>query len=511
MQINSGTKQIIFFVMEEWKLILFLTLIFGLYMYYTSTFEFFEQKGIKFMKPYPVVGNLGSRMMAQKSFHEFQYEVYNFFKGNPYGGIFEGRRPCLYVLDPELIKAITIRDFEHFVDRNTFTSNEPRYLSQSLLNLKGSEWKGVRSTLTPAFSSARLKNMLPLIEMCTEQMVQFLKQYDKQDVEMKDTMGHFTLEVIGACAFGIKCDALSDENANFIKIAERFNYMSKSKRMMIFFFLIFAPKMLRYFNISFMNEESTRELVTILKAAKKERRSGDYKRNDFLQLLIDGANKENIDADGTKAGTLLDDDTIDAQSLLFLIAGYETSSTLLSFAIHMLATKPEIQEKLRAHVTELTEGKEMSYELLSQLSYLEGFLLETLRLFPPVARVDRVCTKKYTLPGTPVEINVGDVVAIPVYGLHKDADIYPDPEEFRPERFIGEEKKNRPAHLFLAFGAGPRNCIGLRFAMYSAKLAMVSLLKNFKFSSCPKTTDPIKFDKRGFLLKADLWVRIESL
>lgn len=73
--------------------------------------------------------------------------------------------------------------------------------------------------------------------------------------------------------------------------------------------------------------------------------------------------------------SVLDDDTIDAQSLLFLIAGYETSSTLLSFAIHILATKPEIQEKLRKHVQELTDGKEMSYELLSQLTYLEGFLL----------------------------------------------------------------------------------------------------------------------------------------
>lgn len=71
----------------------------------------------------------------------------------------------------------------------------------------------------------------------------------------------------------------------------------------------------------------------------------------------------------------LDDDTIDAQSLLFLIAGYETSSTLLSFAIHVLATKPELQTKLRQHVEELTNGKEMSYELLSQLHYLEGFLL----------------------------------------------------------------------------------------------------------------------------------------
>ncbi|KAI8436796.1 hypothetical protein MSG28_010257 [Choristoneura fumiferana] len=270
--------------------------------------------------------------------------------------------------------------------------------------------------------------------------------------------------------------------------------------------------MFKYLNISFMNAESTNELVRILKAAKKERRSGDKRRNDFLQLLIDAAQNDNDYSESIQSQTLLDDDTIDAQSLLFLIAGYETSSTLLSFAIHILATKPEIQEKLRTHVQELTDGKEMSYELLSQLTYLEGFLLEVLRLYPPVARVDRVCTKTYILPGTSVQIDIGDVVAIPIYGIQKDPDIYPQPEEFIPERFIGE-KKNRPSHLFLAFGAGPRNCIGLRFAMYSAKLSMVTLLKNFKFSVCPKTEDPIQFEKRGFLLKAEkgLWVRIDSL
>lgn len=125
-------------------------------------------------------------------------------------GIFEGRRPTLYIFDPELIKAITVRDFEHFVDRNTIDSREPRYLARSLLNLKvidkiiygvikkysfnvilqhiiiifslllkGSEWKIVRSTITPSFSSARLKNMMSLIQQSSNQMVKFLQQYGK--------------------------------------------------------------------------------------------------------------------------------------------------------------------------------------------------------------------------------------------------------------------------------------------------------------------------------------------
>ncbi|XP_028157329.1 cytochrome P450 9e2-like isoform X2 [Ostrinia furnacalis] len=511
MEYFSGTKKLLDFIIADWKLLLILTLIFVIYFYYARTFDYFEKKGIKYMKPIIFLGSLGPIITAKKSFHCYQYEIYNYFKGNPYGGLFEGSQPVLYILDPELIKAITIRDFDHFVDRSIMNSNKPRYLKQSLLNLKGPEWKGVRSTLTPTFSSSRLRNMLPLIQHCSQQMVEFLKQYDNKDVEMKDTMGHFTLEVIGACAFGIRCDALTDENAHFVKVAEKFNYMPRLKRLCIFFFLVFMPKMLRFFNISFFYPKSIEELLRILKVAKSERKLSGTKKNDFLQLVIDAAEKEKSDPE--RPNKYLDDDTIDAQSLLFLIAGYETSSTLLSFALHVLATKPELQTKLREHIEEMTDGKEMSYELLSQLDYLEGFLLETLRRYPPVGRVERVCTKNYTLPGTSVQVQTGEIVALPIYGIHMDPDYYPDPEEIRPERFMGEEKKNRPSHLFLAFGVGPRNCIGLRFAMFSAKMAMVALMKNFKFSVCDKTEDPIHFDKRSMLLKTGkgLWVRLEKI
>ncbi|KAM3965227.1 cytochrome P450 9e2-like [Aphomia sociella] len=509
----NGTRKLLQFIMEDMKLLLLFTLIFAIYFYYTSTFDYFEKRGIKYMKPTIFVGNMGRRINSKESFHTYQLEIYNYFKGSPLGGFFEGRKPILYIIDADLIKAITIRDADCFIDRNTINSRQPNYLRRSLLNLTGSEWKVVRSTLTPTFSSARLKNMLPLLEMCSKQLVDFLKQYDGKDVDMKDTLGHYTLETIGASAFGVKCDSLTDENARFVKAAEKFNDVPVTKRIFLILVMILAPQIFKYLNISFLNLKSMEELVTMLKMVKEERRSTGVKKNDFLQLLIEAAETEKKDAQTNKSPIYLDDDTVDAQSLLFLLAGYETSSTLLSFAVHVLATKPELQEKLRVHVNEATSGQEITYDLLSQLTYLEGFLLETLRLYPPVSRVDRKCVKPYIIPGTSLQINVNDVVAIPIYGVHMDPDYYPEPEEFRPERFMGEEKKNRPSHLFLAFGSGPRNCIGLRFAMFSAKLAMVTLLKNFKFTTCAKTSNPIKFHNRAVLLKAEngVWVRLDAL
>ncbi|KAH9644881.1 hypothetical protein HF086_007969 [Spodoptera exigua] len=410
MDLSSGLKSLFLMIMEDWKIFLCLTILSSLYLYYTSTFNFFEKRGIPYRKPVIFVGNLGPRLRGKQSFHEFQLEVYNYFKGNRFGGIFEGRRPLLTILDPDLIKAITIRDFDHFTDRMAMNAKEPKFWSRSLLNLKGSEWKAVRSTLTPVFSSSRLRNMLPLIELCSKQMVQFLHQYDKKDVEMKQTIGHFTLEV-----------------------AEKFDYMPMHKRIMLYFILIFLPQLIRYLNFSFLNLESSKELVTILKVAKDERQKSGVKKNDFLQILVDFSENERTESEKTK-------------------------STVLS-------------------------------------------------------RVDRVCTKPYNLPGTNVVIKPGEVVAIPLYGIQMDPEYYPEPKEFKPERFLNENKNERPSHLYMAFGVGPRNCIGLRFAMLSAKLAMVDLVKKFRFSACDKTEDPIQFDRRSLLLKArgGLWVRVEAI
>ncbi|XP_050680817.1 cytochrome P450 9e2-like [Leptidea sinapis] len=381
-----------------------------------------------------------------------------------------------------------------------------------LLNLKGGDWKAVRSSVTPAFSSSRLRYLLNLIDECGQQMVQYLRQFDNTEIEMKDVMGRFTLEVIGACAFGIKSDSLCEQNAKFLQVAENYDHMPFLKKLRVLFVLLFVPEFSKQFNISFLDEHNIAALIEMLQEAKSQRRSNtsNNKHGDFLQLILDAAEKE-LAEKGTQ--TCLDDDTIDGQSILFLLAGFETSSSLLSCSVLVLAYMEEVQDKLRAHIFEVTRDKEMTYDVLSQLDYLEGFLLETLRRYPPIARIDRVCVKPYVLPGTQVKINVGDVIAVPVTGIQMDAKYFEEPEDIKPDRFMRDGKVIKPSHTFLAFGSGPRNCIGMRFAMFSAKCAMVHLLKNFKFSVCSRTAYPIEYETNSVFLKAKagLWVKIEKL
>ena len=110
---------------------------------------------------------------------------------------------------------------------------------------------------------------------------------------------------------------------------------------------------------------------------------------------------------------------------------------------------------------------------------------ETLRISPPSSRFDRVASKDYEFEG--LKIKKGQAMVVPIYALHHDPDIYPDPEHFNPERFSDENKKTRDSAAFLPFGIGPRNCIGMRFATIEVKLILTTILSKYRLVPCDKT------------------------
>jgi cytochrome P450 family 3 subfamily A len=111
---------------------------------------------------------------------------------------------------------------------------------------------------------------------------------------------------------------------------------------------------------------------------------------------------------------------------------------------------------------------------------------ETLRLYPPFHRVERKATADYEYEG--MRIRKAQIVSIPLYALHYDEDLFPNAHEFQPERFSDESKMKREKEAFLTFGAGPRHCIGMRFALMTIKLFYASILSKYRFEKCEKTT-----------------------
>lgn len=136
-----------------------------------------------------------------------------------------------------------------------------------------------------------------------------------------------------------------------------------------------------------------------------------------------------------------------------------------------------------------------------------------MRKYPPVGNLMRKASEDYHVPNTNYIIPKGTSVWIPVHAIHHDEEYYPNPHEFNPGRFSPEEINKRDNNLFLTFGEGPRNCIGLRFGVLQAKIGLVMLLSKFEVSLCSKSKVPLEIDNKNFILTpaGGMWLNLKRI
>ena len=180
-------------------------------------------------------------------------------------------------------------------------------------------------------------------------------------------------------------------------------------------------------------------------------------------------------------------DMIKAQGKIFFAAGFETTSNCLTTLCLNLARNPDIQEKIHEEVLEcLANNEKIDHESIKEMNFLEAAINENLRMYPPIIVQERIC-KKDTQVKPGLKITKGTYVRIPIFACHHNPDFFPEPEKFKPERFLKENAKDLVPYTFVAFSGGPRICLGLRFAMIEIKVCMAMLIHKFKIKTCPQT------------------------
>lgn len=182
---------------------------------------------------------------------------------------------------------------------------------------------------------------------------------------------------------------------------------------------------------------------------------------------------------------------------------FETSSSTMNYCMYELSLDEEIQDKARNDVRNALNkhGGEYTYEAVGDMTYLEQCINETLRKYPVVVALQRCSIKEYKIPGTDVVLPAGQPITIPVYGIHWDEDIYPNPAKFDPDRFTAEEIAKRHPMAHIPFGEGQRICIGMRFGIVEMKLGLAKILMRYKFTiDRSKTTVPLKISPSNFIL-----------
>ncbi|KAK3862998.1 hypothetical protein Pcinc_031182 [Petrolisthes cinctipes] len=490
-------------------------------LYMRKTYSYWESRSVPGPKPFWFIGNMYPRLRSTQSMPEYDQVMYENHGGKMYCGYYEFMNPCLMVGHPELLKHVMVKDFDHFTDRSFVTFNEP-VMDHMLLGLKGGMWKAVRSVMTPTFSSGKIKQTLQLVKDCARNLTTYFEQeLDKRSsFEMKEVYGMFTMDTIASIAFGVSSDSLNNTQNEFSAAAAQFfSPMPKWKRPFMFLQFLW-PHIAKKLHLNVINRTPIQFFTKVVADTMRYRIENKLRRSDFLQLLLDAQqqeatnNNKTPDASPSKkvSEQVLTELVITAQCVLFYIAGYDTTATTLSFVSYCLALHPGVQQRCMDEVERVLAAHEgeITYEALTEMTYLDMVFAETLRLYPPAPRVDRTVTKPFTLPGTDLTLRKGMKVTIPIYSIHRDPNHYPEPNKFDPERFSPENKSSRSQMVYLPFGSGPRNCIGMRFALMEAKVAIVYLLQDFAFIPSKKTQVPITIEKRSGLLKAQdgVWVRL---
>ncbi|CAG0881226.1 unnamed protein product [Cyprideis torosa] len=294
--------------------------------------------------------------------------------------------------------------------------------------------------------------------------------------------------------------------------------ISKYPRLGAFLFRV-LPDFMGFGNLDFFMKLGE----TVMKQKESGKKSDSVDVMDMLLKLQQleretGSLEKTKDKDGTSKRTLagqepvmMTEEMVIAQAFLLVLAGYETTSSVVAGAMFSLASKPECQEKLYQELkeklvknTHKTEDKDVSFqETLAECPYLANVVKEALRMYPPLFRLERVATSDTNLGDIPIK--KGTLIVVPTYCIHRSSENYDNPDVFDPDRW--NEKEQRP-FTWIPFGVGPRYCMGTLFGTENLKVILAKWVLNFRIETCQKTPDtfvcafnPISLNPRNMILK----------
>lgn len=328
-----------------------------------------------------------------------------------------------------------------------------------------------------------------------------------ENFEAKDAFTRYTSDVIATSAFGIKVDSMKDEKNDFFQhgiAATTFSPLGALR----FELLRNFPKLMRSFGTTFLPGPTDRFFKSLISDSVKIRKEKGIVRQDMLHVMIQAMDKDKVTVDD-----------IVGQAFFFFLGGFDSSSSLMCFLAQELAANPEIQERLRQEIDEALEKNngQLTYELLAGLKYLDMVISESLRKYPTAPFTNRVCNQAHDFPapmdGYPeYRMEKGTILTIPIYSLHHDPQYFPNPDKFDPERFSDENRDKINPYVYMPFGIGPRQCIGLRFALMETKILIIDILKNFVIKFTEKSRHPVEFGKVNFTMvaKDGFWFKFEQ-
>ncbi|XP_022343180.2 cytochrome P450 3A13-like [Crassostrea virginica] len=424
-------------------------------------------------------------------------------------GLFVGHRPVLLTSDADVIEEICVKKFQCFRNRVSIM-NLGCTLESAVALAKDNKWEFLRRRLAPLFSPSKLEKsgVLKIMNESAKELVDHVEEnIANKEFDFYKACAYFSMDVLCSSLFGHHVTSNKNPDEDFVKqVLAAFEAGNKSVVKPITFCAIF-PALRHWFRCRNYNpiSKETRKFFDDHMTAEIKRRSISGKKfNDLLQSMLEADDNSNTTDDKIGKGLDLSISELTANSLFFVLSGYETVANALALTVLCLAVHPECQKKLMNEIRAHLETSPLSpyderlknHGDIQKLTYLHQCVNESLRMFPPFLRFNRSTNRASMING--ITIPKGLDVTISIYALHRNAEVWEEPEKFDPDRFSEERLTPSQKKNFLPFGLGPRDCFGKEFAVLEVKLALVHLLQQYEVSTLPETEYPPLLEKGNF-------------
>ncbi|KAL3535543.1 hypothetical protein ACH5RR_004004 [Cinchona calisaya] len=394
-----------------------------------------------------------------------------------------GTTPRLNIMDPVLMKEVLANKQGHIGITPLALNPLILVLTEGLTLLEGEKWATHRKILTPAFNLEKLKGMISVYaESCTllvEKWKKSIAHSETCEIDVWPEFQDLTGDIISRTAFGSNFE----EGNQILKLQKELQKLVVEALHSLYipgFRFIPTKKSQRRRSL---DKSITSMLRTLIERKATLMKTGQTNREDLLGLLLQSNDETN-----NKHGNKMTIKEIIEECKQFYIAGHETTSSLLTWTMIVLAMHPDWQDKAREEVLTVCGKEHPDAKTISQLKTVNMIFHEVLRLYPPV-----VAVFKHTYQETKIgnlSLPAGIDLTLPLLLTNHDPELWgSDAQEFNPERFSeGISKASKDHQAFFPFGWGPRTCIGQNFALMEAKVALSIILQNFSFELSPSYT-----------------------
>ena len=340
-----------------------------------------------------------------------------------------------------------------------------RLFGHGLLLSDGDRWRRDRRIVAPLFTKRRIASYVDGMAGAAARLVATWAAVPDGRVDLADAGTHYALDVLGRSVFGGDVESAAPVLQATVPVLNE--YMARR---------ILSPVRSPVWVPTPSNraaERARRALWDLMDGLIAERRAGALDGDDLLSLLLAARDPED--------GSALDDDAVRDQALILLLGGHETTGSTMALTLHLVGGHPDVQQRIRDEVAAVVGDRPIAAADLPALAYTAQVIDETMRLYPPGHTLVRHAHDPTSIDGR--DVPAGHLVAVSIWGVHHNPDVWADPEHFDPDRF-GTGDVARYHHL--PFGGGPRGCIGQHLATAELVVAVASLVRAFRLTTGPE-------------------------